>query len=736
MENLTGLIVLGVIVLIALAVFWYVLTRFLVNVGAQEVAIKERRYLGRRMPQGRVVATEGEVGIQADVLKPGLHFVWYPIETVVRKVPLVEIGADELGIIEAVDGEPMQTGSIFAPDRAQNAHNNFQDPIAFIKQGGVKGIQLRILPPGKWAIHPFLFRVSIAKAAMIPPNKVGIVTSADGAQLDAGRLHGIAIKGHKNFQDAESFIYNGGQKGAQVEVLTPGTYRIHTNSLALDNANDMQPGVFGIRLVDATVISENQIGLVEALDGAPLDQRDYVAQAVTGHDNFQDSNEFISQGGQRGPQKDILLPGNYYINPMVFKVIPESAKEVKPGEVAVIVSNVGKDPSEEIRKAMAAKVRERLEREEEEQIQRAAKQLDKVDGDGVSIEDIKAELQADSDPADKRLDSGAHEAYVVPEGFRGIQETVVGPGRYYINTLAMTPIIIPTTNMTVEWTAEDVKESFDPFAVISKDGFTMQLEVRVVFRVKPEDAPFMVAKIGSTDKLVQNVMHPLIDSIFRNQASESSAMAYLQNRHEEQERAEARVRMHLLKYHVDVVNVLICHIHLPEELMKTQTEKILAEQKQGMFNAQREAEVERIELEKTSSQANNQRSLMEATVGVEIAGKRSEQRKKEAEGEAYYISETGKAEAEKVRLMGEAQGVAYNEQVNALGANGVALIETLKVIGEKGVRITPDIMASGGGNDSGGAGGIGTLLLLNLFRDQMQKNGEKPVVAATNGDKS
>ena len=78
-------------------------------------------------------------------------------------------------------------------------------------------------------------------------------------------------------------------------------------------------------------------------------------------------------------------------------------------------------------------------------------------------------------------------------------------------------------------------------------------------------------------------------------------MAYLQNRHEEQERAEARVRAHLLKYHVDVVNVLICHIHLPEELMKTQTEKILAEQKQNMFNAQREAEVKRIELEKTSS---------------------------------------------------------------------------------------------------------------------------------------
>ena len=731
MEQFLPLIVLGVIALIALGAIWYIVTRFLVNVGAQEVAIKERRYLGRRMPQGRVVATEGEVGIQADVLKPGLHFVWYPVETVVRKVPLVEIGADELGVIEAIDGEPMQTGSIFAPDRAQNAHNNFQDPIAFIKQGGVKGIQLRTLPPGKWAIHPFLFNVSIAKVTLVPPGSIGVITSADGAQLEPGRLHGSAIKGHKNFQDAESFVQNGGQKGPQVETLTPGTYRIHTESFSINNGNDPQPGLFTVRLYEATKISENQIGLVEALDGSPLDQRDYVAQAVTGHDNFQDSNTFISGGGQRGPQKDILLPGTYYINPLLFKVIPESAKEIKPGEVAVIVSNVGKDPGEEIRQAMARKIRERLEREEREQLQIAAEKLDKVDGEHTSIDDIKAEFVA-TDPADARLDSGAHEAYVVPEGFRGIQETVVGPGRYYVNTLAVTPIVIPTTNQTVEWTSGDVSNTFDPFEVISKDGFTMQLEVRVVFRVKPEDAPFMVAKIGDTQRLVQNVMHPLIDSIFRNQASESSAMAYLQNRHEEQERAEARVRMHLLKYHVDVVNVLICHIRLPEELMKTQTEKILAEQKQSMFNAQREAEIKRIELEKTSSQADNQRSLMEATVGVDIAGKRSEQRKKEAEGEAYYISETGKAEAEKMRLMGEAQGVAYNEQVKALGGNNIAIIETLKVIGEKNVRITPDILASGG-NGGAGEGGIGTLLLLNLFKEQIQKNENSPAKTPTNG---
>jgi uncharacterized membrane protein YqiK len=722
--DLTIVLPLLFIGFIALIVLLIIVRRIFVNVGAREIAIKERRYIGHKMPPGRVVATEGEVGIQADVLKPGLHLIKWPFEKVVRKVPLIEVGADEMGIIEAVDGEPNPPGQIFAADRAQNAHNLFQDPIAFIKRGGVKGIQLRTLPPGLWPIHPYLFRVSIAKATMVPQGKVGVVTAADGGPLDPGRLLGKAITEHRNFQDAEQFIASGGQKGPQVDILTPGVYRILTQSAAVEGGTDAKPGLFTVRLFDATVINENGIGLVEALDGAPLNPKDYVAESFAGHDNFQDGHEFIGKGGQRGPQKDILLPGTYYINPLLFKVIPENAKEVKPGEVAVVVSNVGKDPSDEVRREMAAKVRQRMEREEKEQAEQSAARLDRMD-DQRTAEEIAAELMA-GDPADRRLDEGAHEAYVVPEGYRGIQEMVVGPGRYYVNTLAVSPIIIPTTNQTVEWTAGEVTNTFNPFEVISKDGFTMQLEVRVVFRVKPEDAPFMVAKIGGIERLIQNVMHPLIDSIFRNQASESSAMAYLQNRHEEQERAEARVRAHLLKYHVDVVNVLICHIHLPEELMKTQTEKILAEQRQSMYNAQREAEEKRIQLEKTKAHADNQKDLMQATVGVEIAGKRAEQRKSEGEGEAHYILQTGRAEAEKVRLMGEAQGVAYHEQVNALGAQGVSLIETLKVIGEKGVRITPDVMATGGNGD--GSGGIGTLLLLNLFREKLNlpaSNGEK-----------
>src|SRR6266700_2200904 len=287
LQSILPFVFLGFVALIIVVI---ILRRILVNVGAREIAIKERRYLGAKMPPGRVVATEGEVGIQADVLKPGLHLIKYPFERVVRKVPLIEIGADELGIVEAIDGEPMLPGRIFAPDRAQNAHNNFQDPIAFIKQGGVKGIQLRTLPPGLWPIHPYLFRVSIAKTTMIPQGKVGVVTAADGAPLDAGRLLAKAIEGHLSFQNAELFVSSGGQRGPQVDILTPGTFRILSQSVPLEGGTDAKPGLFYIRLFDATVINENQIALVEALDGSPLNSGDYVDESIPVHGNFQDGH--------------------------------------------------------------------------------------------------------------------------------------------------------------------------------------------------------------------------------------------------------------------------------------------------------------------------------------------------------------------------------------------------------------------------------------------------------------
>src|ERR1043166_5016533 len=140
MENLdmTLTFLIGFAALIGIIILLVFIKRSFVNVGAREIAIKERRYSGRRMPPGRVVATEGEVGIQADVLKPGLHWIKFPFEKVVRKVPLIEIGPDELGIIERrYSGRRMPPGRVVATE-------------------GEVGIQADVLKPGlHWIKFPF-----------------------------------------------------------------------------------------------------------------------------------------------------------------------------------------------------------------------------------------------------------------------------------------------------------------------------------------------------------------------------------------------------------------------------------------------------------------------------------------------------------------------------------------------------------------------------------------------------
>lgn len=117
----------------------FLLTRFLVNVGSDEIAITEQRYIGASLEAGRVFAMENQVGLKAEYKSPGLHFVLWPIISVVSKPAFLTIAADELGIVEATDGAPLSAGRIFADDPAGNVHNNFQNPVEFLKGGGIRG---------------------------------------------------------------------------------------------------------------------------------------------------------------------------------------------------------------------------------------------------------------------------------------------------------------------------------------------------------------------------------------------------------------------------------------------------------------------------------------------------------------------------------------------------------------------------------------------------------------------
>jgi len=248
--------------------------------------------------------------------------------------------------------------------------------------------------------------------------------------------------------------------------------------------------------------------------------------------------------------------------------------------------------------------------------------------------------------------------------------------------------------------------------VVSRDGFEISVSVKVIIRVRPDQAPYMVAKIGSIDNLIQHVIHPMIDSSFRNQASSTSAMNFMQDRQEEQRKAEEHTHNELEKYHVECVSVLICQIKLPQELMDTQTMKIIAQQQLAMYEEQQKAEQKRIATEKTRSEAEMQRTLVEAEIGVKVAEQtkqktirfaegEAESTRIRAEGEAKGIRAIGDADGSKILAIGEATAKAYELQNKAIGQQGVTAIEIAKQIAVGNIKVTPDFLIQGENNVGG-----------------------------------
>ncbi len=659
MEGLGILIGAGVVLVFFL--FLVLFGNMIVIINGQQVGIVERRYFGRPLPAGRVVAIGPEVGFQARSLRPGLKFL-IPFLYVVRKVDMIVVGEEEVGLIESIDGAALEPGRIFA--RHVSGHDNFQDGEAFLNGGGQKGPQIDFLPPGKYRINTYLFRVRTAPVVTIPQSYVGVVNARDGQPIVPGRLLAHKVPGHLAFQDGEVFLYSGGQRGPQIEVLLPGRYRINTD-------------LFMVEAKPATVIQANQVGLVTANDGIALPPGELVAMHVASHNDFQDASLFLENGGQRGPQFDLLKPGTYYINPMMFTVKLDEVQTIERGEVAVLVSNVGKEPA--------------IENEQD------------------------------------RLSPGL-ERYVVPSGFRGIQADVAGPGVYYLNRWAYIPYIIPTTNLTIDWAEENGEgtipaekalseaqriQLFNPLAVISRDGFEMRVSVKVVIRVRPDQAPLMVAKIGSIDNLIDHVIHPMIDSSFRNQASSTQAMNFMQDRALEQAKAEGAARHELERYHCECVSVLISQIILPSELMDIQTRRVIAAQQQEMYVEQQKAEQTRIATDNTRAQADRQPDLVAAQIGVQIAEQTQQRTIIEATGRARAVELEGEAEGRKILAIGNATAEAYDRQQEAVGQMNLAGIEVTKAIAAAGLKITPDIMVGGGGD--GGSNNIFSAFIAQLL---------------------
>ncbi len=553
----------------------------------------------RTLRDGEIIALNGEAGLQADTLAPGIHFWFWPWQYGIQTQEFITIEAGNIGVVESRGGSPLSNGRVLA-----------------------KSVDCDM------------------------------------------------------FQNVRKFLQNGGQRGPQIAIIPPGTYRINTE-------------FFGVEEVKVLEIEDNKIGVVTTKDGKPLTTGEIAGKEVPDHSMFQDGDTFIEHGGFKGLQEQVLLAGRYFINPMFATVEIKPMTEVPIAHVGVVIAYVGEA--------------------------------------GVDVTG----------------DSFKH-GNLVSKGQKGVCVEPLDPGKYPINPYTHKVENVPTANVVLNWAtgkseAHRLDERLSTITVRSSDGFTFNIDVSQIIHIPGKESPKVIARFGSVANLVTQVLEPTIGNYFRNAAQGSDVIDFLKGRQSRQNDAKAAIAAALKDYDVGAVDTLIGDIVPPAELMKTLTDRKLAEQEKTTYETQREAQVTRQSLQQATAMANTQAQVVDAERSVSIAEFGARAAVKKAEGEAsakqtqatadaMVVTTVGAAEAGKIKAIGTAEADVIKLKIASMDADNYALVQVAQALASNHIALVPNIMVSGAGG--GGSNGLVDVLVANLVRDQSLKSAALAVPAA------
>ncbi len=274
-------------------------------IGPSEVGLVTKR-VGRKIDGDQLVALNGEAGYQADLLMPGLRFKLWPVFRVER-FPWVQVPPDHIGLVIAQVGAAIPTGAKSAVYRPE--FGSFADVRTFLSNGGQRGVQRPVLPPGTTApIHPVGFVV------MTSPQIFGKVVSettrsaVDQVSDMALRVTHITPQGDRDIVGVVTTLE--GPPSADIASRIGGFNDV--------SAMEQSGGGSATQIIQAVLKAKNNL-----------------------HDNYQDYQAFLDAGGCIGLQHDPLLYGSYLLNPFLVRVELREMLVVRQGEVAVIKSYVG-----------------------------------------------------------------------------------------------------------------------------------------------------------------------------------------------------------------------------------------------------------------------------------------------------------------------------------------------------------------------------------------------------------
>jgi len=206
-KKLTSLTIGSVIMFVILGVFFMLVLTSIVSIGGDEVGIVERKLLGGDLPEGRVLAVDGENGIQAQVLPPGWHVKWKWLYNV-KKIKWTQIKDGHVGLLTAKDGRSLPPNTIYAPEWT-DPDKMAGDAKYFLTEGnGYKGPQLSVLTPGNYRINTELFEIKQVPIVDVNTGMVAVVKSNVGeAMVTEERLVKVGQRGIWNKPWTEGQYY-------------------------------------------------------------------------------------------------------------------------------------------------------------------------------------------------------------------------------------------------------------------------------------------------------------------------------------------------------------------------------------------------------------------------------------------------------------------------------------------------------------------------------------------------
>ena len=531
---------------------------------------------------------------------------------------------------------------------------------------GEAGYQADTLPPGiHYGYWFWQFRIIKAGMVVVPAGQLALVVAAAGEPIPSDRILAKVVD-CDDYQDARRFLLGGGEKGRQLRILTAGTYRINpvlfkVITAATAGQNGLEPSD-----LELTAIRPDMVGIVSVLDGRAIDAGEIAGPVVPGHENFQDAQAFLDGGGRRGLQEQVLLSGTWNLNPWFAQVEQVPMLSIPIGSVGVVISFVG---------------------------------LAHLDVSGADF----------------------RHGDLVDKGHKGVWAAPLYPGKHPVNTRVMRVEIVPTTNIVLNWAnrteAHKYDEKLSSITVRSRDGFAFNLDVSQIVHVGALDAPKVISRVGSMQNLVDHVLQPIVGNYFRNSAQKNTVLDFLSARSDRQVEAAAHIREAIGAYDVQAVDTLIGDITPPAELMKTQTDRKIAEEQKATYEMQEAAQRQRQELVKATALADIQQQMVDADQGVRIAELHAQSSVRHASGEAESTRLEALGEADAIRATGNAKAEAYRAGVESVGQEGYTVMQLMQTIGDKGVRIVPDVSVTGA---QGGSGLLESMLGL-LVKEKTDK---------------